>query len=98
LNNSGSLAILRFPRAGKRGGAWNRKGSFMLVNAEGTSRQSPIRTGEVELLEFLAQRRACEDRDREIACSDVRALARDIRNALLTVTPLWIALAWWLAR
>lgn len=70
----------------------------MLVNTEGIPRQSTIRTGEVELLEFLAQRRACEDRDREIACSDLRALARGIRNALLTVTPLWIALVWWLVR
>jgi hypothetical protein len=70
----------------------------MLVNTEGTLRKSPIRTGEVELLEFLEQRRACEDRDREIACSDLRALARGIRNALLTVTPLWIALVWWLTR
>jgi hypothetical protein len=70
----------------------------MTVNAEVRSRQSPIRTREVELLEFLAQRRACDDRDREIACSDVRALARAIRNALLTVMPLWLALAWWLAR
>lgn len=74
------------------------RGQFMLVNAKGTSRQSPIRTGEVELLEFLAQRRACDDRDREIACSNVGALARGVRNALLTVTPLWIALVWWLAR
>jgi len=70
----------------------------MTVNKEGISRQSPIRTGEVELLEFLSKRRACEDRDREIACSDAMALARGIRNALLTVTPLWLALAWWLAR
>jgi hypothetical protein len=30
-----------------------RRGHFMLVNGEGTSRRSPIRTGEVELLEFL---------------------------------------------
>jgi hypothetical protein len=70
----------------------------MTINTEGTSRQSPIRTGEVELLEFLAQRRACDDRDCEIACSDAKALARGIWNALLTVTPLWLALAWWLAR
>jgi hypothetical protein len=70
----------------------------MTANTEGTSRKSRIRTGEVELLEFFAQRRACEDRDREIACADVRALARGIRNAVLTVTPLWIALVWWLAR
>jgi hypothetical protein len=66
----------------------------MLVNAEGTSRQFAIRTGEVELLEFLAQKRACDHRDREIACSNVRALARGVRNALLTVTPLWIELVW----
>jgi hypothetical protein len=70
----------------------------MLVNTVDRSRQSPIRTGEVELLEFLAHKRACEDRDREIACSDVRALARGIRNALLTVTPFWIALVWWLTK
>jgi len=70
----------------------------MLVNTQDRSRQSPIRTGEVALLEFLAQRRACEDRDREIACSDARALPRGSRNALLTVMPLWLALAWWLAR
>jgi hypothetical protein len=70
----------------------------MLVNTANRSRQSPIRTGEVELLEFLAQRRACEDRDREIACSDVRALAQGIRSTLLTVAPLWIALVWWPTR
>jgi hypothetical protein len=70
----------------------------MTVNTEGTSRKSPIRTGEVELVEFFAQRRACDDRDREIACSDARALVRGVRNALLTVTPFWLALAWWLAR
>jgi hypothetical protein len=68
------------------------------VNTKVTSPKSPIRTREVEMLEFLAQRRACEDRDREIACSDVRVLARGTRNALLTVMPLWLALAWWLAR
>ena len=70
----------------------------MLVNTVDRSRQSPIRTGEVELLEFLAQRRACEERDREIACSDFRALARGIRSALLMVTPLWVALIWWLTK
>jgi hypothetical protein len=70
----------------------------MTVNTEGTSRQLPIRKGEVELLEFFAQRSACEDRDREIAYSDVRALARGMRNALQTVMPLWLTLAWWLAR
>jgi hypothetical protein len=70
----------------------------MTVNAEGTERKSTMRTGEVELLEFFAQRRACDDRDRETACSDVRALARGIRNALLAVMPLWLALACWLAR
>ena len=51
----------------------------MTVNTEGTSLKSPIRTGEVELLEFLAQRRACDDRDRELAWSDARALARGIK-------------------
>jgi hypothetical protein len=70
----------------------------MNFNWENTSRQSPIRTGEVELLEFLAQRRACDDRDRELARSDVRALARGVRNALLAVTPFWLALLLWLAR
>jgi hypothetical protein len=70
----------------------------MTVNTEVTSRKSSIRTGEVELLEFLAQRRACDDRDRELACSNAEALARGIRNALLTVLPLWLALAWWLTR
>jgi hypothetical protein len=70
----------------------------MTANKDSTSRQSPIRTGEVEMLEFLSQRRACDDKHREIACSDARALARGIRNALLTVMPWWLALAWWLAR
>ena len=70
----------------------------MPVNVESTSRKSPIRTGEVELLEFFAQRRACDDRDREIVCSDVRALARGIRNALLAMAPLWLTLALWLAK
>jgi hypothetical protein len=70
----------------------------MTVNVESIPRKSPTRTGEVELLEFFAQRRTCNDRDREIVCSDVGALARGIRNALLAVTPLWLALAWWLAR
>jgi hypothetical protein len=65
---------------------------------ESTSREYRIRKGEVELLEFLAQRNACDERDREISCSDARALARGIWSALLTVTPLWIALAWWLTR
>lgn len=70
----------------------------MRVITEGTSRKSTIRTGEDELVESLTQRRACDDRDREIACSDARALVRGVRNALLTVMPLWLALAWWLAR
>ena len=70
----------------------------MTANTEGTSRKSPIRTGEVELVEFFAQRRACDDRDRVIACSDAEALVRGVRNALLTMMPLWLALAWWLAR
>jgi len=70
----------------------------MTVNTEGTSRQSPLRTGEVELLEFFAHRSACDDRDREIARSDVRALARGMRNVLRAVMPLWLTLAWWLAR
>jgi hypothetical protein len=70
----------------------------MSVNMKATSRKPPTRTGEVELLEFFAQRRACDDRDREIVCSDVRALARGIRNALPAVAPLWLALAVWLAR
>ena len=70
----------------------------MTVNSEGTSRKSLIRTGKVELLEFFAQRRACDDQDRGMACSVARALVQGVRNALLTVTPLWLALAWWLAR
>jgi hypothetical protein len=70
----------------------------MTVNTDGTSRKSRILTGEVELVEFTAQRRACDDQDREIACSGARALVRGVRNALLTVMPLWLALAWWLAR
>jgi hypothetical protein len=70
----------------------------MPVNMKATLRKSPTRTGEVELLEFFAQRRACDDRDREIVGSDVRTLARGIRNALLAVAPLWLALALWLAR
>jgi uncharacterized protein YsxB (DUF464 family) len=49
-------------------------------------------------LEFLAQGRARDDRNREIVCSDVRALAQGIKNALLAVTTLWLALALWLAR
>jgi hypothetical protein len=70
----------------------------MTVNSEGTSRKSLIRTGKVELLEFFAHWRACDDQDRGIACSGARALVRGVRNALLTVMPLWLALAWWLAR
>jgi hypothetical protein len=70
----------------------------MAANTEITTQKSLIRTREVELLEFLSQRRAWEDRDHEIWCSDVRALVRGIRNGLLTVVPLWLALAWWLAR
>jgi hypothetical protein len=69
----------------------------MPVNMKITSRKSPTRAGEVELLEFFAQRRACDDRDREIVCSDARALARGIGNAWLAVAPLWLALALWLA-
>jgi hypothetical protein len=48
---------------------------------------------EIQLVEFIAQRRACDDPDPEIACSDARALVRGVRNALLTAMPLWIALA-----
>ena len=70
----------------------------MTVNSEGTSRKSLIRTGKVVLLEFFAQRRACDDQDRGMACSVARALVRGERNALLNVMPLWLALAWWLAR
>jgi hypothetical protein len=70
----------------------------MTVNTEGTPRKTPVRTGEVELLEFFAQRRACDERDREIACSNARVLVRGIRNALLTLMPVWLALAWCLAR
>jgi len=70
----------------------------MTVNSEGTSRKSLIRTGKIELLESFAQRRACDDQDNGMACSVVRALVLGARNALLTVMPLWLALAWWLAR
>jgi hypothetical protein len=70
----------------------------MTVNTEGTLRKSLIRTAKVELVEFFAQRRACDDQDRGMACSVARALVRGVSNALLTVTPLWLALAWWLAR
>jgi len=70
----------------------------MPADTEGTSRKSPTPTGEVELVDFFAQRRACDDRDREIACSSARALVRGVRDVLLTVMPLWLALAWWLAR
>jgi hypothetical protein len=76
----------------------NNKESSMSVNTEVTSPKSSTRTGEIELLEFFAQSRAWDDRDREIVCSDVGALARGIRNALLTVMPLWLGLAWWLAK
>jgi hypothetical protein len=61
------------------------------------SQKSPIRRGELELFEFLGQRRAC-DWNLESACSDVRALVRGIRNVLLTMMPLWMALVWFLAR
>jgi hypothetical protein len=54
--------------------------------------------GKVELLEFFAQSRACDDQDRGKAHSVARVLVRGVRNALLTVTRLWLALAWWLAR
>ena len=70
----------------------------MTVNVESTSQKSPTRTAEDELLEFVAQRSACDDRDREIVCSEVKALARGIRSALLAVTPFWLALALWLLR
>ena len=70
----------------------------MTVSSEGTSRKSLMRMGNIELLEFLAQRRICDDQDRRKAYSDARAFVRGARNALLTVTPLWLALAWWLAR
>jgi hypothetical protein len=70
----------------------------MTINTEVASRPSPISTGKVELLEFLSQRRAWEDRNREVSCSDVRTLVRGIRNGLLMVMPLWLALAWWLAK
>jgi hypothetical protein len=69
----------------------NLKTSSMPVKMEVKSRKSATRRGKVELLEFFAQRCACDDRDREIVCSDVRALARGIRNALLAVVPLWLA-------
>jgi hypothetical protein len=56
-----------------------------------------MRTGKVELSEFLAQRRTCDEQDAENSYSDARALARGIRNAFLTVMPFWLGLAWWLA-
>jgi len=69
----------------------------MTVSVESTSRKSPTHAGAVELLEFFAQKHAYNDLDQGIACSEVRALTRGIRNALLAVTPLWLALAlWWL--
>jgi hypothetical protein len=74
------------------------KEALMTVHVDTTSRKSPTSTGKVELSEFLAQRNACDDRAREIVCSDVRALARGLRNALLAVMPFWLALALWLAR
>jgi hypothetical protein len=74
------------------------KESSMPVNTEILSPKSPTRTGEVELLEFFAQKRACDDRARALAGSDVGALARGIRNGLLAVAPFWLALALWLAR
>jgi len=70
----------------------------MPVDTEGASRKSPTPTGEVKLVELFAQRRACVDRDREIVCTDVGALARGIKNALLAAAPLWLAFAWWLAK
>ncbi len=60
--------------------------------------RSLIRTGEVELSEFFPRSHAWEERDWEIVCSDVRALARGIRSALMAVTPLWLGLALWLLR
>lgn len=70
----------------------------MTINTEDTSRKCPARTGHVELVEFFAQRRASDDRDREIVCSDVRALARGIGDALLAVAQLRQGLTLWLAR
>jgi hypothetical protein len=76
----------------------NKKEASVPANTEVTSPKSPVRTGEIELWEFFAQRRACADRDRELAWSDAKALARGIWNALLAVAPLWLGLAWWLAK
>jgi hypothetical protein len=70
----------------------------MTVHTEDTAVHPSKRTGEVELLEFLSQSRAWEDKDREILCSDVRALVRGMRNGLLMVMPLWLALVLWMAR
>lgn len=70
----------------------------MTVHVGSTSRKSPTRRGEVDLLEFFAQKHACDEWGREIVCSDVRALARGIRYALLAVAPLWLALASWMTR
>src|SRR5258708_36117967 len=66
---------------------------FMTVHTEGTSRKPLMCTGEVELLEFFARRRACDDRDRELTWSDARTLTRGIMNALLAVAALWLAVA-----
>ena len=41
-------------------------------------------------MEFFAHRRTCDEQDREIVCSDVKVLARGIRNALLAAL-LWLA-------
>jgi len=70
----------------------------MTVNTEDTSRQSPIRTGEVELLEFFAQRRASDGREREIRVPMSGRWCGGEEFALLTMMPLWLALACWLAR
>jgi len=68
------------------------------LSLETVQQHSVVVDGKVELLEFFAQRRACDDQDRGMACSVAGALVRGVRNALLNVMPLWLALAWWLAR
>ena len=78
--------------------AENNKDLFLKVNVHSTSRESPVFMDEVERLGFVAHRRACGGRDREIVYSDVRALMRGIRNGLLAVAPFWLVLVLWLAK
>jgi hypothetical protein len=54
----------------------------MTVNTEDTSRKCPARTGHDELVEFFAQRRASDDRDREI----VKPFTKSLRNLYFSRT------------